>query len=108
MTAGKTQQMSFSGGCFCQIEIAAVEGKELVIEERFDPDRTILTLKFVEKEIDKENKRRKQAKKASEENRRRKTEDHIRKMKDYLEQNGGFKTKEIVADIEPVPAWIRA
>ena len=64
--------MSFSGGCFCQIEIAAVEGKELVIEERFDPDRTILTLEFVEKEIDNKNKRRKQAKKTSEENKRRK------------------------------------
>ena len=68
--------MSFSGGCFCQIEIAAVEGKEPVIEERFDPDRTILTLEFVEKEIDnktsEENKRRKQAKKASEESKRRK------------------------------------
>ena len=64
--------MSFSGGCFCQIEIAAVEGKEPVIEERFDPDRTILTLEFVEKEIDNENKRRKQAKKTSEESKRRK------------------------------------
>ena len=72
MTAGKTQQMSFSGGCFCQIEIAAVEGKEPVIEERFDPDRTILTLEFVEKEIDNKNKRRKQAKKTSEESKRRK------------------------------------
>ncbi len=64
--------MSFSGGCFCQIEIAAVEGKEPVIEERFDPDRTILTLEFVEKEIDNKNKRRKQAKKTSEESKRRK------------------------------------
>ena len=72
MTARKTQQMSFSGGCFCQIEIAAVEGKEPVIEERFDPDRTILTLEFVEKEIDNKNKRRKQAKKTSEESKRRK------------------------------------
>ena len=66
--------MSFSGGCFCQIEIAAVEGKEPVIEERFDPDRTILTLEFVEKEIDNKNKRRKQAKKTSEESKRRKQE----------------------------------
>ena len=64
--------MSFSGGCFCQIEIAAVEGKEPVIEERFDPDRTILTLEFVEKEIDNKNKRRKQAKKTSEESKGRK------------------------------------
>ena len=46
--------------------------KEPVIEERFDPDRTILTLEFVDK-TNKENKRRrKQAKKTSEENKRRK------------------------------------
>ena len=49
--------------------------KEPVIEERFDPDRTILTLEFVEKQVRKaseESKRRKQAKKTSEENKRRK------------------------------------
>ena len=47
--------------------------KEPVIEERFDPDRTILTLEFVEKQVRKaseENKRRKQAKKTSKENKR--------------------------------------
>ena len=37
-----------------------------VIEERFDPDRTILELEFVKKTSE-ENKRRKQAKKTSEE-----------------------------------------
>lgn len=40
--------------------------KEPVIEERFDPDRTILTLEFVEKQVRKaseESKRRKQARK---------------------------------------------
>ena len=49
--------------------------KEPVIEERFDPDRTILVLEFIGKQVKKtseENKRRKQAKKASEENRQRK------------------------------------
>ena len=49
--------------------------KEPVIEERFDPDRTILTLEFVEKQVRKtseKSKRRKQAKKASEENKQRK------------------------------------
>ena len=48
--------------------------KEPVIEERFDPDRTILTLEFVDKtnkektakKTSEENKRRKQAKKTSE------------------------------------------
>jgi predicted HTH transcriptional regulator len=40
--------------------------KEPVIEERFDPDRTVLTLEFVKKQAEKtseENKRKKQAKK---------------------------------------------
>lgn len=49
--------------------------KEPVIEERFDPDRTILTLEFVEKQVKKaseESKRRKQAKKTSKENKQRK------------------------------------
>ena len=49
--------------------------KEPVIEEGFDPDRTSLLLEFIEKQAKKtseENKRRKQAKKASEENKRRK------------------------------------
>ena len=47
--------------------------KEPVIEERFDPDRTILTLEFV----DKTNKE-KTAKKTSEENKRRKQAKEVR------------------------------
>lgn len=46
--------------------------KEPIIEERFDPDRTTLTLEFVEKETNEENKRRKQAEKTSEEDKQRK------------------------------------
>ena len=48
---------------------------EPVIEERFDPDRTLLTLEFIEKQAKKtseENRRRKQAKKTGEKNKRRK------------------------------------
>ena len=76
--------------------------KEPVIEERFDPDRTILSLEFAEKQTRKtseENKRRKQAKKTSEESKRRKTSDHIRKIQTYLEKNGASKTKDIAAYI---------
>ena len=76
--------------------------KEPVIEERFDPDRTILTLEFVEKQakkINEENKRRKQAKKTSEENRRRKTSNHIAKIYEYLTQYGEGKTNDIAAYI---------
>ena len=76
--------------------------KEPVIEERFDPDRTILSLEFAEKQTRKtseENKRRKQAKKTSEESKRRKTSDHIKKIQTYLEKNGASKTKDIAAYI---------
>ena len=98
--------------------------KEPIIEERFDPDRTVLTLEFVErqaKKIDEENKRRKQVKKTSEENkrrkqakktseenkrrkqaektveesRRRKTDDHIAKIYEYLTQFDEAKTNDI-------------
>ena len=59
--------------------------KEPIIEEVFDPDRTRLTLEFVEI----------QAKKTSEENKRRKTIDNIEKIKEYLTQNNEATTKEI-------------
>ena len=86
--------------------------KEPVIEERFDPDRTILSLDFSPKQA-KKNKRRKtgeekqakktgeekQAKKTGEENRQRKqakkTDDNIKKILFYLEKNGESKTKDI-------------
>ena len=97
---------------------------EPVIEERFDPDRTLLTLEFIEKQAKKtseenkrrkqakktseenrrkeqakktseENKRRKQAKKTSEENKRRKTSDTITKIYEYFAQYDEAKTKDI-------------
>ena len=70
--------------------------KEPLIEERFDPDRTILTLEFIEKQAKKaseeskrrkqaknESKRRKQAKKASEERKQAKkaSEENKRRTK---------------------------
>ena len=89
--------------------------KEPVIEERFDPDRTILTLEFVEKQVRKaseESKRRKQAKKASEENKRRKqakkTSGNIAKIYEYLAQHGEAKTNEIADYIGLSPARTRA
>ena len=57
--------------------------KEPVIEERFNPDRTILTLEFV----------RKQAKKSK----RRKTSDSIELIYEYLAQNDEVKTNDIAA-----------
>jgi predicted HTH transcriptional regulator len=94
--------------------------KEPVIEERFAPDRTILTLEFVEKQAIKtsdkkqaiktseENKRRKQAKKTSEENRRRKTSDNIEKICEYLKNHGESKTNNIADYLELSPSRTRA
>lgn len=45
------------------------------------------------------NKRRKQAKKTSEDNRRRKTEDNCKLIRDYLSKNGLSKTNDIAAAI---------
>lgn len=105
------------------------EGWKLpVVEERYNPDRTILLLEFVENEAKKaseeskrrkqskaandenkrinkaektseENKRRKQAKETSEENKRRKTEDNYKAIREYLRKNGLSKTNEIAEAI---------
>ena len=89
--------------------------KEPVIEERFDPDRTRLTLEFVEKQVRKaseESKRRKQAKKTSKENKQRKqakkTSGNIAKIYEYLAQHGEAKTNEIADYIGLSPARTRA
>ena len=98
--------------------------KEPVIEEGFDPDRTSLLLEFIEKQAKKtseenkrrkqakktseESRRRKQAKKASEENKRRKTYDHMKKIQKYLEENREAKTKDIAEYLGLSPARTRA
>lgn len=65
--------------------------KEPVIEERFDSDRTILTLEFV----DKTNKE-KTAKKTSEGSKiRNKTIENMVKIENYLKENGESKTNAI-------------
>ena len=65
--------------------------KEPVIEERFDPDRTILTLELV----DKTNKE-KTAKKTSEGSKiRNKTIENMVKIENYLKENGESKTNAI-------------
>ena len=64
---------------------------EPVIEERFDTNRTILTLEFIEK----------QAKKTGEESKRRKTSDTITKIYEYFAQYDEAKTKDIAEYIAP-------
>ena len=72
--------------------------EEPVIEERFDPDRTVLSLSFVKK----------QAKKTSDKKQAKKTLENIEKIKYYLEQNGESKTSDIAEYIGLSPARTRA
>ena len=55
-----------------------------VVEESYNPDRTRLLLEF-----------RKQANKTSEDNRRRKTEENYKMIREYLSHNGLSKTNDI-------------
>ena len=72
--------------------------EEPVIEERFDPDRTVLSLSFVKK----------QAKKTSDKKQTKKTTENIEKIKYYLRQNGESKTSDIAEYIGLSPARTRA
>ena len=68
--------------------------EEPVIEERFDPDRTILTLSFLKKQT-KKTSDKKQAKKTSDKKQAKKTKENILKIREYLERNGESKTNDI-------------
>ncbi len=71
--------------------------EEPVIEERFDPDRTVLSLSFVKK----------QAKKTSDKKQAKKTKENIEKVRNYLMQNGESKTSDIAEYIGLSPARTR-
>lgn len=71
---------------------------EPIIEEQFDPDRTILTLEF----------RKKQVKKTSDKKQAKKTIENINKIRDYLERNGSSRTEDIAKYLELSPARTRA
>ena len=68
--------------------------KEPTIEERFDPDRTVLTLEFVEKQAIKASDK-KQAIKASDKKQAIKISDSASKVHEYLKRTGEAKTKDI-------------
>lgn len=72
--------------------------KEPTIEERFDPDRTILTLEFIKKRSIKTGDK-KQAIKTGDKKRSIKTGDNISKICDYLAHNTEASTKEIASYI---------
>ena len=65
-----------------------------VIEERFDPDRTVLSLSFLKKQA-KKTSDKKQAKKTSDKKQAKKTKENILKIREYLEKNGVSKTNDI-------------
>ena len=81
--------------------------EEPVIEERFDPDRTVLALSFVKK-LAKKTSDKKQAIKRSDKKQAKKTLENIEKIKYYLEQNGESKTSDIAEYIDLSPARTRA
>ena len=68
--------------------------EEPIIEERFDPDRTVLTLSFVKKQAIKASDK-KQAKKTRDKKQAIKTLENIKKVRDFLEQNGESKASDI-------------
>ncbi len=81
--------------------------EEPVIEERFDPDRTVLSLPFVKKQA-KKTSDKKQAKKTSDKKQAKKTLENIEKIRNYLKLNGESKTSDIAEYIDLSPARTRA
>lgn len=71
---------------------------EPVIEERFDPDRTILSLTFEKKQATKTSDKNKRQK-TSDKKQAKKTIENIEKIKNYLEEHGEAKTADIANNI---------
>lgn len=80
---------------------------EPVIEERFDPDRTILSLTFEKKQATKTSDKNKRQK-TSDKKQAKKTIENIEKIKNYLEQHGEAKTADIANNIGLSPSRTRA
>ena len=68
--------------------------EEPIIEERFDPDRTVLTLSFEKKQAIKTSDK-KQAIKTSDKKQAIKTQENIEKIRYFLERNGESKASDI-------------
>jgi len=68
--------------------------EEPMIEERFDPDRTVLSLSFNKKQAIKTSDK-KQAIKTSDKKQTIKTTENVEKIRNYLEQNGESRTSDI-------------
>lgn len=81
--------------------------EEPVIEERFDPDRTVLSLSFKKKQAIKASDK-KQAIKTSDKKVSKKTIEKMEMIKMYLAENGASKTSDIAEYIALSPARTRA
>ena len=81
--------------------------EEPIIEERFDPDRTILTLSFEKKKPIKTSDK-KQAIKTSDKKQAKKTVEKMERIRDYLKQNGELKTSDIAEYLNLSPVRTRA
>ena len=80
---------------------------EPIIEERFDPDRTILSLAFDKKQATKTSDK-KQATKTSDKKQAKKTTENMEKIRKYLERYGESKTNDIASNIGLSPSRTRA
>ena len=80
--------------------------EEPVIEERFDPDRTVLSLSFKKKQAIKTSDK-KQAIKTSDKKQAKKTAENIEKIRNYLEKNGESKASDIAEYVGLSPARTR-
>ena len=72
---------------------------EPVIEEQFDPDRTLLILTFDKKQA-KKTSDKKQAKKTRDKKQAKKTVENMKKIRLYLSENGECKTSDIAEYID--------
>lgn len=81
---------------------------EPVIEEQFNPDRTILTLEFKKKQAKKASEKKQAKKKISDKRQAKKTVENIDKIRNYLREYGESKTTDIADFIELSPARTRA
>lgn len=77
-----------------------------VVEEKYNPDRTCLTLTSAKKQATKTSDK-KQATKISDKNKTRKTLEKQEAIREYLQQNGSSKTSAIAEYIGLSPARTR-
>lgn len=69
---------------------------EPVIEERFDPDRTILSLSFIKKQVKKKSDRKKATEKSDRKKLTKKTQEQYEKILAFMQPNTWYKATDLV------------